>query len=174
MSEVLFWDMLFFLESTRTYVKLMKGKTEDEEWKKKFMARYEINKNSAYAPAKQKKYKILGIFSYNNYFITIFLRKHIVLNKIVARLPRIIVDPIVKYMIYFEFLIQKLFLKDSNNLHINSNSKYNSKIRINYDDVDPSKTSQIDRSLRSIVAKRMSQLNRTEQEKAHSMLTAGP
>jgi len=174
MSEVLFWDMLFFLESTRTYVKLMKGKTENEEWKKKYIARYELNKNSAYASIKQKKYKILGIFPYNNYFITLFLRKHIVFNKIVARLPRIIVDPIVKYMIYFEFLIQKLFLKDSNNLHINSNSKYNSKIRIKYDDVDPSKTSQIDRSLRSIVAKRMSQLNRTEQEKTHSTLTAGP
>ena len=38
----------------------------------------------------------------------------------------------------------------------------------------PSKTSQKDRSLRSIVAKKMSQLNNTEQEKTLSMLTGGP
>ena len=117
---------------------------------------------------------LLGIFSYNNYFTTSFLRKHIVFNKIVARLPRFIVDPIAKYMLYFEFLIQKHFLKDSHNLHTHNNNKYNPKIRIKYDDVDPSKTSQKDRSLRSIVAKKMSQLNRTEQEKKLSMLTGGP
>ena len=38
MSEVLFWDMLVYLESTRAYVKLMKGKTEDEQMKKKFIS----------------------------------------------------------------------------------------------------------------------------------------
>ena len=106
--------------------------------------------------------------------MTNFIRKHIVFNKIVARLPRFIVDPIVQYTLYFEFLIQKHFLKDSHNLHTHNTNKYNSKIRIKYDDVDPSKTSQKDRSLRSIVAKKMSQLNRTEQEKTLSMLTGGP
>ena len=77
-------------------------------------------------------------------------------------------------MLYFEFLIQKHFLKDSHNLHTHNTNKYNSKIRIKYDDVDPSKTSQKDRSLRSIVAKKMLQLNNTEQEKTLSMLTGGP
>ena len=56
----------------------------------------------------------------------------------------------------------------------NINNKTNSKIRIKYDAVDPKKTTQKDRSLRSIVAKKMEQLNRTEQEKTLSMLTAGP
>jgi len=36
MSEVVFWDILIFLEATRTYVKLMKGKSEDENLKKKY------------------------------------------------------------------------------------------------------------------------------------------
>ena len=35
MSEVVFWDILVFLEATKTYKKLMKSKTENEELKKK-------------------------------------------------------------------------------------------------------------------------------------------
>ena len=31
MSEVVFWDNLIFLEATRTYEKLMKGKEENKE-----------------------------------------------------------------------------------------------------------------------------------------------
>jgi hypothetical protein len=173
-SEVVFWDMLFYLESTRTYVKLMKGKTEDEEWKKRYMVICELHKSNPLASSKQKKYKVFGIFSYNNYFVTNFLRKYIVFNKMVARLPRFIVNPIVKYALYFEFLVQKHILKDSHNLHTHKNNKYNPKIRIKNDDVDPSKTSQKDRSLRSIIAKKMLQLNGTEQEKTLSMLTGGP
>jgi len=174
MSEVVFWDMLVYLESARTYAKLMKGKTENEEMKKKFISVLEVHKLNPHAFAKQKSIKILGVFTFSKYFMTNFLRKHIVFNKIVARLPSFIVDPIVRYMIYFEFLIQKHLFKDSHNLHTNSNNKYNPKIRIKNDDVDPSKTTQKDRSLRSIVAKKMMKLNRTEQEKTLSMLTGGP
>ena len=173
MSEVVFWDMLVYLESARTYAKLMKGKTENEEMKKKFISVLEVHKLNPHAFAKQKSIKILGVFTFSKYFMTNFLRKHIVFNKIVARLPRFIVDPIVRYMIYFEFLIQKYLLKDSHNLHTNYNNKANEKIRIKYDDVDPSKTTQKDRSLISIVAKKMMQLKKTEQEKTLSMLTGG-
>ena len=111
---------------------------------------------------------------FSQYFITNFLYKHVIFNKIVAKLPRFLVYPLVRYMIYFEFLFQKYLVKDSHNLHKNINNKTNSKIRIKYDAVDPKKTTQKDRSLRSIVAKKMSQLNRTEQEKKLSMLTGGP
>ena len=45
MSEVVFWDMLVFLEATRTYNKLMKGKTEDQEMIKKFTPRKAILTN---------------------------------------------------------------------------------------------------------------------------------
>ena len=152
----------------------MKGKTENEEMKKKFISILELHKLNPHVFAKQKSIKILGMFTFSKYFMTNFLRKHIVFNKIVAKLPSFIVDPIAKYMIYFEFLIQKHLLKDSHNLHTNSNNKYNPKIRIKYNDVDPSKTTQKDRSLRSIVAKKMMKLNSTEQEKTLSMLTGGP
>ena len=31
LSEVVFWDILIFLEATKTYLELMKGKSVDEE-----------------------------------------------------------------------------------------------------------------------------------------------
>ena len=56
----------------------------------------------------------------------------------------------------------------------NTNNRANAKIKIKYDDVDPSKTTQKERSLRTIVTKKMAELNITEQEKTLSSLTAGP
>ncbi len=91
----------------------------------------------------------------------------------VAKLPRFLVDPIVRYLLYFEYLMQRHLLKDTHNVH-RRNAKGNSKIRIEYDQIDPLKTTQKDRSLRSIVTKKMAQLQRTEQEKTASILTAGP
>ena len=52
--------------------------------------------------------------------------------------------------------------------------KINSKIRVRYEDIDPSKTTQKDRSLRTIVAKKMAQIGRTEQAKLVSSITGGP
>ena len=83
------------------------------------------------------------------------------------------VYPIVRYMIYLEYLFQKYIVKDSENIHKNTN-KANSKIRISDAAVDPSKTTQKERSLRSIVAKKTAQLLRSGKEKTHSLLTAGP
>ena len=61
MSEVVFWDILVYLEAARTYAKLMKGKTEDEEMKKKYISILKLHQNNPHASAKQKKYKILGL-----------------------------------------------------------------------------------------------------------------
>jgi len=174
MSEVVFWDMLVFLEATRTYTKLMKGKTEDEEMKKKFILTLEIQGLNPRTFAKQKKVKILKWFTINQYFFTNFLRQHIIFNKIVAKLPRFIVDSIVRYGLYVEYLIQKNIFKDPHNLHATINKKVNSKIRIKYDEVDSSKTTQKDRSLRTIVSKRMIRSNVTEEQKLLSALTGGP
>ena len=69
---------------------------------------------------------------------------------------------------------QKNIFKDKHNLHKTINAKINPKIRIKYNEVDPQKTTQKDRSLRTIVAKKMMQLNRSDQEKTLSMLTSGP
>ena len=94
-------------------------------------------------------------------------------NKTIAKLPRWMVYPIVRYAIYLEFLLQKYFLKDKHVLHKTTNAKVNSSIRIKWEEVDPNKTTQKDRSLRSIVAKRVKD-NMTEKERTLSSLTAGP
>ena len=71
-------------------------------------------------------------------------------------------------------MIQKYFVKDSHNLHKNYNNKSNAKIRISESDINSSKTTQKDRSLRTIVAKKSAQLKTTEAAKTVRMLTAGP
>ena len=179
MSEVVFWEMLVFLEATRTYEKLMKNKTVNEELKNKFIRQLKIQNLNPQVRAKQKKIQVMGAasekeldLSFSQYFISNFLKQHIVFNKFVAKLPRFLVDPFVRYSLYFEYLIQKYLLKDSHNLH--KNSKGNSKIRITYDEIDPLKTTQKDRSLRTIVKNKMAQLKRTEDEITASSLTAGP
>ena len=180
-SEVIFWDMLVFLEATRTFEKLMKNKTLNKEWGKKFISVMKIQSFNPHVKAKQKKIKIMGAggekkgISFNSYFITNIIKQHIVFNRIVAKLPRFLVEPIVRYMLYFEFLIQKNFFKDKNLLHTVSatNKKMNSKIRIRYEDIDPSKTTQRDRSLRTIVEKINKKLNKNEQEKTLDLLTRG-
>ena len=73
-----------------------------------------------------------------------------------------------------EYLLQKFILKDTHNLFSDINKKVNSKMRISEEELDPSKTTQKDRSLRSIVAKRQIGVTYTEQQKLHSTLTAGP
>ena len=69
---------------------------------------------------------------------------------------------------------KKHIFKDSHNLHIATNSKVDRKIRIKEEQLDPLKTTQIERSLRSIVKTKMKQMNMTKQEKILSSLTAGP
>ena len=182
MSEVIFWDMLIFLEATRTYEKLMKDKTENKEWESKFIKTLEIQGVNPHNKAKEKRVKVMGAegekidISFSNYFITNFLRQHVVFNRLVAKLPRFLVEPIIRYALYFEFLVQKNFFKDKHNLHVvtATNKKINDKIRIKYKDVDPLKTTQKDRSLRTIVAKKMMELNRNKQETILSELTGGP
>ena len=78
-------------------------------------------------------------------------------------------------MLYFEFLVQKNFFKDENLLHTVSatNKKMNPKIRISDEDLDPLKTTQRERSLRTIVEKINKKLNKTEQDKILDTLTRG-
>ena len=106
--------------------------------------------------------------------VTNFLRRNVIFNRTIAKFPRFLVEPFVRYALYFEYLIQKNLFSDPHNLHRATNAKVSSKIRISEDDVDPSKTTQKDRSLRTIVAKKMMELKRTDQEKTVSVLTGGP
>jgi len=180
MSEVVFWDMLIFLEATRTYEKLTKNKTSSTEWEKKFKVAMKVQGLNPHVRAKQKIVQIMGDagekedLSFSQYFITNFLKQHVIFNKTLTKLPRFILYPIVRYLLYFEFLIQKHWFKDSHNLHKITNEKINSKIRIKYEEIDPAKTTQKDRSLRTIVVKKMNYLNKNKQEEISSMLTAGP
>jgi len=181
-SEIVFWDMLLWLEATRTFEKLTKNQSLNKEWEKKFKIAAKVHAYNPHVKSKQKKINVFGSakkkenIAFSNYFITNFLKRHIVFNRIVAKLPRFLVDPIVRYLLYFEFLIQKNFFKDKHHLHTISGTskKMNSKIRIRYEEIDPAKTTQKDRSLRTIVEKKMKELNRSEQEKTLSTLTAGP
>ena len=72
--------------------------------------------------------------------------------------------------------MQKYFLKDKHNLHTvaTTNKKIRSKIRIREEELDPKKTTQKDRSLRTIVAKKMKEFNKTKELETISSLTAGP
>jgi len=174
--------MLLWLEATRTFEKLTKNKTLNKEWEKKFKIATKVQGYNPRVKSKQKKVTIIGAakkkenVSFNNYFITNFLKRYIVFNRMVVKLPRFLVDLIVRYLLYFEFLIQKNFLKDKHQLYAVSGTskKMNSKIRIKYEEIDPTKTTQKDRSLRTIVEKKMKELNRSEREKTLSTLTAGP
>ena len=89
-------------------------------------------------------------------------------------MPRFISDNVVRWMLYFEYIIQKRIFKDQNNLHRITNAKVNEKIRIKDEEVNFEKTRQIERSLRSIVKKRLLNKQPNPQEKILSSLTFGP
>ena len=64
-------------------------------------------------------------------------------------------NPIVRYMLYLEYMIQKIIFKDENNLHRVTNSKIDKDLRLKKEEIDFKTTRQIERSLRQIVRKRM-------------------
>lgn len=180
MSEVVFWDMLVYMEATRTNVKLMKNLEINQEMNNKLKRTLEIQARNPHVRAKQKNFEGKRSvttklnFTFDPYFITKYLRQNVVFNERIAKLPHFLIDPIIKYALYLEFLIQKNLYKDPHNLHKKINSKVGHKIRIKDDQIDPAKTMQKERSLRSMVNIRMQQLNMTEQEKIDSALSFGP
>ncbi len=181
MSEVVFWDFLVFLEATKTFVKLMKNKSLNINMMKRLNR---LNENQAKNPhTKEKdnyqtKTQIFGggggdenIFKKNKNFITNFVKKNIAFNEKIAKfIPRFILYPLVRYALYCEYLFQKIYLKDSNNLHMETNSKVNKDIRITKKDIDFKNTTQIDRSLRNIVKRKFGSVNNS----AHERLVGGP
>ena len=77
-------------------------------------------------------------------------------------------------MLYLEYIIQKRIFKDENNLYRVTNSKVNKDLRLKKEEIDFKSTRQIERSLRSIVRKRMSKIEMSLKEKTLSSLTDGP
>ena len=178
-SEFLFWDMLVFLEATRTYLRLMKNQTEHPERLKKFQDRAGVKGTNPHAKLKYKKVQVIGgagiaDVSMSPYFFTNFVKDKVVCNYTIAKLPRWLVYPIIRWGLYLEYLAQKYYFKEDHNIHTQANKKATAKMRIKPEEVDPLKTSQKDRSLRTIVNNKMTKLKQTEEEKTISMLTAGP
>lgn len=178
-TEILFWDMLYWMETTRSYVKHMKGQPDSAEKIERYKYQIDLQNQNPHHKSKQKTLQIMGsggdaVISWDHYFITNFLRKHIVFNKKIFFIPRFILNPIVKYSLYFEWLIQKYIFKDHHNLHKHSPSFLSAKFRINKENLDPSKTTQKERSLRYFVDKLKKDEVFSDQQKLESELTAGP
>ena len=179
-SEVLFWDMLFWMECTRSYLKHMEGKEDNKETIQKYNEQIEIQKTNPHYKAKQKIVQVVGSgtesgISFSNYFVTNFVRDHIVFNKKIAKLPRFLVNPLVKFGLYIEWMFQKYVLKDQHNLHKYPNSFASSKFRLDKKLFDRNTTSQKDRSLRTIVNKKyLENFKQNVEEKVLTSLTAGP
>ena len=129
--------------------------------------------------AKYKKVNVIGgagiaDVSMSPYFFTNFVKDKIVCNYTIAKLPRWLVYPIIRWGLYLEYLAQKYYFKEDHNIHTQANKKATPEMRIKPEDVDPLKTTQKERSLRTIVNKKMAQIKQTEEQKTISMLTAGP
>lgn len=182
MSEVVFWDVLVFIEATRTYYKLRGNLKDNESWSKRFAKQKVIQNNNPHTKAKYQEGT--GLFGGGSgddkthsisdpYFITNFIKKY-VFKKWITKIPSLILNPIVRYMLYLEYLIQKIILKDENNLHRITNAKIDKNLRLKKEETDFKTTRQIERSLRQIVRKRMQGIEISANEKTLSSLTGGP
>ena len=194
MSEVVFWDFLIFLEANKTYLDLMKGKTVDQEILNKILVVNSTQKLNPHSTVKNiEKYKKEGeavkgeakLFGggsgddkthvFNKNFVTNFIKKNIAFNETIAKwVPRFILYPLVRYSLYFEYLMQKYLVKDTNNIHMFTNAKVNKKIRIEEKYINPKTTTQIERSLRTIVEKKFSSIKVDKVNNPVDALIGGP
>ena len=190
MSEVVFWDILVFLEANKTYKELMKGKSINQKMMDR-LSSMNVNQDKNQSMIKKNHEKDLlknksnsQIFGggggdnkthfLSKNFVTNFIKEYISFNETIAKwVPRFILYPTVRYMLYVEYLLQKYLYKDTNNIHKITNSKVNSSIRLEDELFDTSKTSQIDRSLRSIVKKKFHD-QRFFEKTANDHLVGGP
>lgn len=191
MSEVVFWDILVFLEANKTYKELMKGKSINQKMMDR-LSSMNVNQDKNQSMIKKNHEKDLlknksnsQIFGggggdnkthfLSKNFITNFIKEHVSFNEALAKwVPRFILYPTVRYMLYVEYLLQKYLYKDTNNIHKITNSKVNSRIRLEDELFDTSKTTQIDRSLRSIVKKKFHDQSSFFKKTANDHLIGGP
>jgi anaerobic magnesium-protoporphyrin IX monomethyl ester cyclase len=108
-SEVIFWDVLVALEASRTYRQHMKkGGPVNLDVQKRYIeiGELQISRN----PRMALKYTALDFT-----VITWFIDNYIIGNVIVDSLPRFLIYPIIRWLNYGEFLVQRLFKKNSQN-----------------------------------------------------------
>jgi hypothetical protein len=110
-SEVLFWEYVVRLEASRVYrknnIQVLNANLREryiEMWKKV----------AASNPRFSLKYTALK-FTKITYFVDVFM----VGNKFIDSIPRLVIYPIIKYMLFFEYLVQKMYGHNmENNLYI--------------------------------------------------------
>jgi len=108
-SEVIFWDVLVALEASRTYRQNMKkGGPLNLEVQKKYIeiGELKVSRNPRFA----LKYTALDFT-----IITWFIDNFLIGNVVVDSLPRFLIYPIIRWLNYGEFLIQRLFKKNLQN-----------------------------------------------------------
>lgn len=143
-SEVIFWDILVGMESSREFRRLKKvTKVLNGDMQNKYTEMYQLKKKNN--PRYSLKYSALDFT-----FITKFIDTHIVGSQFIDFLPRTLIYPFIKYLNWFEFLIQKRYQKNlSNNLFAMSGMGVK---RVDFKDLESIKSSK-QKSLRGIVNK---------------------
>ena len=199
-SEVLSWDWIVKLESSRIFRKYKKAPTnlfvinkikesnregtinvykEDRQKEYKDESVYREDTEMGYESLRNRRLKQNPHFKlkYNKIkftLITEFLDKKIVGNAFVDKIPRKILFPLVKYSVYFEFLIQSIF--ESNREHNIFKGKSRNANLPRFDDFVKEKFKRnIDYSLRKIVNRNSCDLNElpTITEKSRRLLLRG-
>jgi|TARA_B100002003_G_scaffold193166_1_gene182611 radical SAM superfamily enzyme YgiQ (UPF0313 family) len=146
MSEVVFWDWLAKLEASRTCRKLMRGEAWDTDLMDKFQERTVIIENNPHTKGAKK----LVPFQY----VSDIVRKFLIGNKIIDTLPRKVIYPVIKYMLFLEYLIQRFVYRE--NYPIYSNNLFKSKDRITDKEYHLAELNGM-KSLRGILENRKSQ-----------------
>jgi len=109
-SEILFWEYIVKFEASRTFRK--EKKPTDHELTKKYRKAFNVDKS--FNPRYSLKYTALSFTT-----ISYLIDKYCVGNKFFDLIPSKIAYPVIKYLLYFEYLVQKLFAKNiKNNLFI--------------------------------------------------------
>ena len=176
--EVVFWDMLVFLEATRTYHKLMKNKPVNKKLVDKFETQLKAKGINPQMRAKQKDVAIMGSgivasdLKISQYFITNFLRQNIIFNKKLLILPNCLVDVFTRSLLFIEYVLQKYLFRDKHNLH-SFFSKNIKKSRLKKEETNPLTTTQKDRSLRSVVSRKRN-FSEAISKTDPVLLTSGP
>ena len=158
-SEVLFWEYLVKFEASRTFNKLNNVNKElSEKYKKVTGGVIAVN------PRNSLKYTALKFTQ-----ITYLIDQYCVGNKFFDYLPKSIVYPIVKGLLFFEHQVQKLFSHNTqNNIFV-----YTKKVeRLDHD--KDTERSAIKKSLRGFVMKKRKPLEEiVGVEKARHILRTG-
>ena len=172
-SEVLFWDWLVKLEASRVFSNNIRQSERSDEnlfvgrkLKEIFQNNMELHKASN--PRLKLKYTAIK-FTY----ITQFLDK-IIGSTFLDKIPKMILYPIVKYLVYFEFKVQQKIQKNNEHNIFKGKSKSENIQRID-NSIFNKKAKNIENSLRKIVNRNGKSLEElvTATDKSRRLLLRG-